>query len=99
MNPLGLRVRLALVFTAGFALLLGLGSLAVYLHLSRNFRRDFDHGLQDAARGARALWSTDRPEFTSAEATATHVVSELMFGDRTLVAYDSAGRRTPGQPF
>ena len=105
MNPLGLRVRLALVFTAGFALLLGLGSLAVYLHLSHNFRRDFDHGLQDAARGARALWSTDRPEFTSAEATAAHVVTELMFGDRTLVAYDSAGRflgssqRFPQEPW
>ncbi len=92
MTSLGLRVRLALVFTAGFALLLGLGALAVYLHLAHNFRRDFDHGLHDAARGARALWNTDRPEFTSAEATAAHVVTELMFGDRTLVAYDSTGR-------
>ncbi|MEO8635969.1 MAG: ATP-binding protein [Gemmatimonadales bacterium] len=92
MTPLGLRVRLALVFTTGFAILLGLGALAVYIHLSGNFRRDFDHGLRDAARGARALWFTDRLEFTTAEATAVHVVSELMFGDRTLVAYDSTGR-------
>ncbi len=105
MTPLGLRVRLALVFTAGFALLLGLGALAVYIHLSRNFRRDFDHGPHDAARGARALWHTDRPEFTSAEATAAHVVTELMFGDRTLVAYDSSGRflgssrRFPQEPW
>ena len=105
MTPLGLRVRLALVFTAGFAMLLGLGALAVYLHLSSNFRRDFDNGLHDAGRGARALFTTDRPEFATAEMTAAHVVSELMFGDRTLVAYDSAGRflsssqRFPHEPW
>ncbi len=105
MNPLGLRTRLALVFATGFAVLLGLGALGLYLHLARSYRRDFDHGLSDAARGVRALFQLDRPEFGSASATAVHVVGELAYGDRTLVAFDSSGhfvvasQRLPGEPY
>ena len=92
MTPLGLRTRLALVFATGFAVLLGLGALGLFLHLARSYRRDFDHGLTDAARSVRALFELDRPEYVTAAATATHVVAELVYGDRTLVAFDSAGR-------
>ncbi len=105
MNPLGLRTRLALVFATGFAVLLGLGALGLYLHLARSYQRDFDHGLSDAARSVRALFQLDRPEFGSAGATAAHVVGELAYGDRTLVAFDSLGRfvaasqRLPGEPY
>ncbi|HEY7683060.1 MAG TPA: HAMP domain-containing sensor histidine kinase [Gemmatimonadales bacterium] len=105
MTPLRLRTRLALVFGAGFAVLLGLGALALYLSLARTYRRDFDRGLLDAKRSGRALFSVDRNEFTTAAQTATHVVGELVYGDRTLVAFDSAGQflaasqRIPGEPY
>jgi len=104
-NPLGLRVRLSLVFTAGFAVLMGLGALGIFLYLASGYRRDFDHGLVDAGRGARSLFRLDRTEFGSTQATVSHIVSELVYGDRTLVAFDSTGqfitasRRIPEEPY
>mgnify|MGYP001203846633 FL=1 len=105
MTGFGIRTRLALVFATGFAVLLGLGALGVYLHLASGYRRDFDHGLIDAGRGARSLFRMDRPEYGTADATTAHIVSELVYGDRTIVAYDSAGRflaatqRFPDEPY
>ncbi len=105
MSPLGLRVRLALVFTTGFAVLMGLGALGLYLHLGRGYHRDFDHSLLDAGRGVRALFDEDRIEFGTSMATAAHVVGELAYGDRTLVAFDSNGtllttsQRFPDEPY
>lgn len=105
MNPLGLRVRLSLVFTAGFAVLMGLGALGIFLYLARGYRRDFDHSLVDAGQGARSLFHLDRSEFGSTTATVSHIVGELVYGDRTLVAFDSSGRfitasrRIPDQPY
>jgi two-component system OmpR family sensor kinase len=98
MMGLGLRARLAFVFALGFAVLLGLGALGFYLHLGREYRRDFDRSLLDAARGARALFQLDRPEYGTATNTVTHIVSELVYGDRTLVAYDSLGRALAASP-
>jgi two-component system OmpR family sensor kinase len=104
-TPWPLRLRLALVFAGGFALLLALGALGIYLHLGRSLRRDFDRGLTDAGRSAQSLWTLDRSEFGSGGATVAHVVGELTYGDRTLVAFDSAGRflaasqRVPGEPW
>jgi signal transduction histidine kinase len=104
-TPLPLRVRLALVFTSGFAVLLGLGALAFQLYLARGYRRDFDRSLLDAGRSARALFHSDRPEFQTAADVAAHIIGELTYGDRTLVAFDSAGRllaasqRVPGEPY
>ncbi len=91
MNSLGLRVRLSLVFTAGFAVLMGLGALGIYVYLARGYRRDFDHGLTDAGRGARALFRQDRSEFRTSPQTLAHIITELVYGDRTVVAYDSTG--------
>ena len=105
MTPLGLRVRLALVFTTGFAVLLGLGALGLYFHLARGYHRDFDHSLVDAGRGVRALFAEDRVEFGTSMATAAHVVGELAYGDRTLVAFDSSGtllttsQKFPDEPY
>jgi signal transduction histidine kinase len=93
------------VFAAGFAFLMALGAFGLYLHLARSYHRDFDRGLVDAVRGARALFQTDRAEFGTAAATVAHVVTELVYGDRTLVAYDSSGLflgaspRVPGEPW
>ena len=108
MTRLGLRTRLALVFGAGFAVLLGLGALALSLHLARGYRREFDHNLQEAAQGAVALFQLDRPEYGTGWEAAAHVVSELVYGDRTLVAIDPADTthqrrvaspRIPGEPW
>jgi two-component system, OmpR family, sensor kinase len=104
-NALPLRVRLALVFGSGFAVLLTCGAVALDLHLARGYRRDFDRTLIDAGHGVRALFHLDRREFGTAEATVAHAVSELVYGDRTLVAYDSGGtflassQRSPGEPW
>ena len=46
-----------------------------------------------SAESARLLFGTDREEQGTANRTAVHIVSELAFGDRTMVAYDSAGAR------
>ncbi len=103
--PLALRTRLALVFATGFAVLMGLGALGLFLHLGRSYRRDFDHGLHDAAAGAKGLFQNDRAEFDGSMATATHIVSELVYGDRTILAFDTAGhflattQRFPNEPW
>lgn len=105
MSPLGLRVRLSLVFTAGFAVLMGLGALGIFLYLARGYRRDFDHSLMDAGRGAQSVFRLDRPEFGTTTAAAAHIVSELVYGDRTVVAFDSTGqllaasRKFPDEPY
>ncbi|HXI21395.1 MAG TPA: HAMP domain-containing sensor histidine kinase [Gemmatimonadales bacterium] len=105
MNALPLRVRLALVFGAGFAVLLTLGAVVLDLHLARGYSRDFDRTLLDAGHGVRALFHLDRQEFPTAEQTVAHAVGELVYGDRTLVAFDSTGtflassQRGPGEPW
>jgi signal transduction histidine kinase len=89
---LTLRIRLALVFTAGFAVLLGLAALGLYLVLAHGYRTHFDDGLQDAGHAAASLFEHDRLGHGSALATVVHVVGELTYGDRTLVAFDSTSR-------
>lgn len=104
MYRLGLRARLALVFAGGFAFLLSLGGAALESHLRDTYRADFDSTLVDAGRGAVSLWAEDRPEYTLADSAVAHVVGELRFGDQTLLAFDSTGRRLaislrfPGSP-
>ena len=80
------------MFSAGFAVLLGLGAVALDLTLERSYRADFDEGLLDAGQATRSLFEHDRAEYATALGTAAHIVSELTYGDRTLVAFDSSGR-------
>jgi len=104
-TPLSLRARLALVFASGFALLLSLGALVLYLRLARSYNRDFDLSLRDGARAALSIWRIDRPEFASPEAAVAHVVGELVYGDRTVVAFGRTGQplavsqRIPDRPY
>jgi signal transduction histidine kinase len=42
---------------------------------------------------ARALFDHDRPEFRTSAETAAHLLTELVFADRTIVALDAANRR------
>ena len=105
MTPLALRARLALVFASGFALLLVLGGVVLYLQLARGYQRDFDHGLEDGARAARSILAIDRLEYPTKEAAVAHVVGELIYGDRTIVAFALGGsvlsvsRRIPDHPY
>lgn len=89
----GIRVRLAALFAGGFAVLLAAGGLAFYAWLSAEYRSDFDRELEHTATSARALFQHDRPEFATATETVAHLLTELVFVDRVLVAADSAGRR------
>lgn len=105
MTPLALRARLALVFASSFALLLTLGGIVLHFQLARGYVRDFDHGLEDGVRSAQSLLAIDRPEFPTREAVVAHVVGELIYGDRTILAFSPAGqllaisRRMPEHPW
>lgn len=88
----GIRVRLALRFAGGFAVLLAVGGAALYLWLAREYRAGFERELENAATSARVLFEHDRPEFNSANETVSHLLTELVFVDRVLVAADSTGR-------
>ena len=89
----GIRVRLAALFTAGFAVLLGVGAVALYWRLDAQFRADFDGQLSHTWMSARALFDHDRPEFRTSAETAAHLLPELVFADRTIVAVNAANRR------
>ncbi len=88
----GIRVRLALLFTGGFTVLLALGGMALYSWLERDYRADFDRELEHTAASARVLFQHERAEFGTAVETVAHLLTELVFVDRVLVAADSTGR-------
>jgi signal transduction histidine kinase len=89
----GIRVRLAALFTVGFAALLAIGAFALYWRLDARFRRDFDDQLRHTGTSARALFEHDRPEFRTTAETAAHLLTELVFADRTIVAVNAEHRR------
>ncbi|MFZ5623110.1 MAG: HAMP domain-containing sensor histidine kinase [Gemmatimonadota bacterium] len=89
----GIRVRLTARFVAGFATLLVLGGVALYLVLDRAYRADFDRRLRESARAAQGLYDHDRPEFPSPMAAAAHIVTELIFPDRAIAAIGPNGRQ------
>ena len=89
----GIRARLAMLFTAGFSVLLAIGAFALYWRLDGQFRRDFDQQLRHTGVSARALFEHDRPEFRTTAETAAHLLTELVFADRTIVAVDGSNRR------
>jgi signal transduction histidine kinase len=103
-KTLTLRARLALVFGSTFALLLLAGGALLYYQLVRGYVRDFDHDLRDGIRSARSVLSLDRPEFPTKAEAVIHTVGELIYGDRTIVAFRPGGavlavsRRIPDHP-
>ncbi|HSB53919.1 MAG TPA: HAMP domain-containing sensor histidine kinase [Gemmatimonadales bacterium] len=104
MSALTLRARLALVFAGTFALLLLAGGALLYYQLVRGYVRDFDHDLRDGVRAARSVLSLDRPEFPTRDQAVVHTIGELIYGDRTIVAFRPGGavlavsRRIPDHP-
>ena len=89
----GIRVRLAVLFVAGFAILLAAAGAGLYWWLERQYWRDFDLELTETAHSAQALFAQDRDEFATTAETAAHLLTELVFVDRTIVATDSSHRR------
>jgi len=99
-----LRWRLALTFTIGLAVVLLTGAAAFALLLQRGYREDFDRELFEVAHASRDLYDLDRTEYPTRDAVVGHIVSELLLGERTIIAYDTTGRRIavsqhlPGSP-
>jgi len=89
----GIRVRLAMLFVAGFAILLAAAGAGLYWWLERQYRADFDRELRETAHSAQALFAHDRPEFATTAETAAHLLTELVFVDRLIVATDQSHRR------
>lgn len=89
----GIRVRLAMLFVAGFAILLAAAGSGLYWWLEREYRADFDRELSETAQSAQALFSHDRGEFATTAETAAHLLTELIFVDRLIVATDQSHRR------
>lgn len=88
-----LRVRLALVFAGSFAALLVIGATGLYWQFRRQLFNDFDDAILASAESARLLFAADRAERGTPEATLVHILTELTYGDRTLVAFDATGRQ------
>lgn len=89
----GIRVRLAILFVTGFAILLGASGAGLYWWLEREYWQDFDRELSETAHSAQALFERDRGEFATTAETAAHLLTELVFVDRTIVATDASHRR------
>ena len=89
----GLRVRLALAVALSSGLLLAVGATILYLVLERHWRAEVDRSLDHSVEAARALFSTELAEYGSPTGTVVHIISELVFGDRSIIALDSTGRR------
>lgn len=88
-----LRGRLAVTFTLGFAVLLVGGAGILYGIQRRGYREDYDIELRNLAHAAQDLFVIDRGEYPTSAGTVAHIVTELIFGERTIVAFDSLGRR------
>ncbi len=89
----GLRVRLAMTVAASFALLLAASAILLYVVLRREWAREVDLALSQSVEAAEGLFRSDVGEFGTTQATTIHIVGELVFGDRTVVALDPTGRR------
>ncbi len=88
----GLRVRLAVTVAASFGLLLALAASVLYGVLRREWWAEVDRALGQSAESTHGLFGADLADYGSPEATTVHIVSEMVFGDRTIVARDSNGR-------
>ena len=99
-----LRWRLALTFTVGLALMLFVGAAVFAVILERAYREDFDRELLEVAHAASDLYAIDREEYPTRDEAVSHVVSELLLGERTTIAFDTTGQRLavsrhlPGSP-
>ncbi len=89
----GLRIRLTVAVTATIALLLAIGAAALYAVLERHWRTEVDQTLAHSLDAARTLFTSELAEYGTPRNTVVHIVTELVFGDRSVVAVDPTGHR------
>ena len=89
----GLRIRIAFAVAASYAFLLAFATAFLYFTLERRWFADVDQTLATSAQAATAFFATELVEYGTPDATVVHVISELVFGDRTIVAINAAGTR------
>lgn len=89
----GLRIRIAFAVAASYAFLLAFAAAFLFFALQRRWLADVDKTLATSASAAAALFSTELIEYGTPDATVVHIVSELVFGDRTIVALNAGGTR------
>ncbi len=100
----GLRTRLAAVYVVWFGAALAAGGALFAFAVERSYRADLDRTLRGTLQAAREMYTVDRPEFRTVTATVGHVVAELIYADRAMVAFDANGtivgrsRTFPGVP-
>ncbi|MGE3616646.1 MAG: sensor histidine kinase [Gemmatimonadales bacterium] len=87
----GLRVRLAVSVALSFLLLFAFAAAFLYTVLRGHWYEEVDQTLGHSQMAAAALFSSELAEYGTPQATVVHIVSELVFGDRTIIALDSVG--------
>lgn len=98
-----LRIRLAVLFTGGFGILLLLGAVALHEWLAEGYRADFDRTLTASGEALRDLFQQELRWFPEPREAAVHVVGELLFPDRVFLAFEggelvAASRGPDGLP-
>jgi len=105
---LPLRVRLGLLFTAGFGVLLCAGAWALHQRLVRGYEAEFDRSLEASADGFVALHREEMSSFGDPWRAAEHALGELLYPDRFFMAWRDGsdplvsrglGDRTPPEAF
>ena len=91
-KTLGLRGRLVLVQVGVFALLLGASGVVRYLWLQQTYLTEVDDQLRRTGLDLRQELRITLPQFGGDHRAAVeHIVSDLIFVDRAMLAVDSLG--------
>ncbi len=89
----GLRVRLTGFYLAGFTLFLLAGWIGLAWTVDRSLHTGIDQSLTETLLAARDVYAQDRGEFSTEVLLAAHVISELIYADRAMVAFAPDGRQ------
>lgn len=84
---LPLRLRLGLLFTTGFGILLCAAGIALHQWLVRDYETEFNRSLQASADGFVALHREEMATFGDAWRAAEHALQELLYPDRFFMAW------------
>jgi signal transduction histidine kinase len=84
---LPLRLRLGVLFTAGFGVLLCAAGFALHQWLVHGYRAEFDQSLEASADGFAALHRQEMESFGDPWAAAEHALQELLYPDRFFMVW------------
>ena len=88
----GIRVRLTLFYLVGFTLFLLAGWAGLAWRVDRALHRAIDRSLNETVISAAEVYAEDKGEFASEPDLVAHVISELMYADRAMIAFTPDGR-------